>query len=356
MLNRLLAIIYILMNRGTVTAAELAERFEVSARTIYRDVEALSMAGIPVYTTKGKNGGISLTQQFVLNKMLVSREEQVQILAGLASLTEVGVMDEAQTLQKLGEFFQVNPQNWVSIDFSDWSGRRRELFGQLRQAVLNHQVMEFDYYGQYGAMSRRQVEPVQLVFREYTWYLRAWCRGRKAMRLFKVLRMKRVEVLEEHFLPDGSKHREQESCEGNGQEIQQVGCEGNGQEIQHAKCEGNGQEIQHADCQENYVESPQNRERRQWERPVRTITMRVEASEAYRIYDRFEEEEITVQEDGSFLVTMECLVDDWVYGLILSFGPSARVLEPPEVAAELKSRLEKMCASYGSVLLAENEQ
>lgn len=332
MLNRLLAIIYILMNRGTVTAAELAERFEVSARTIYRDVEALSMAGIPVYTTKGKNGGISLTQQFVLNKMLVSREEQVQILAGLASLTEVGVMDEAQTLQKLGEFFQVNPQNWVSIDFSDWSGRRRELFGQLRQAVLNHQVMEFDYYGQYGAMSRRQVEPVQLVFREYTWYLRAWCRGRKAMRLFKVLRMKRVEVLEEHFLPDGSKHREQESCEGN------------------------GQEIQHADCQENYVESPQNRERRQWERPVRTITMRVEASEAYRIYDRFEEEEITVQEDGSFLVTMECLVDDWVYGLILSFGPSARVLEPPEVAAELKSRLEKMCASYGSVLLAENEQ
>lgn len=356
MLNRLLAIIYILMNRGTVTAAELAGRFEVSARTIYRDVEALSMAGIPVYTTKGKNGGISLTQQFVLNKMLVSREEQVQILAGLASLTEVGVMDEAQTLQKLGEFFQVNPQNWVSIDFSDWSGRRRELFGQLRQAVLNHQVMEFDYYGQYGAMSRRQVEPVQLVFREYTWYLRAWCRGRKAMRLFKVLRMKRVEVLEEHFLPDGSKHREQESCEGNGQEIQQVGCEANGQEIQHAKCEGNGQEIQHADCQENYVESPQNRERRQWERPVRTITMRVEASEAYRIYDRFEEEEITVQEDGSFLVTMECLVDDWVYGLILSFGPSARVLEPPEVAAELKSRLEKMCASYGSVLMAENEQ
>lgn len=345
MLNRLLAIIYILMNRGTVTAAELAERFEVSVRTIYRDVEALSMAGIPVYTTKGKNGGISLTQQFVLNKMLVSREEQVQILAGLASLTEVGAMDEGQTLQKLGEFFQVNPQNWVSIDFSDWSGRRRELFGQLRQAVLNHQVMEFDYYGQYGAMSRRQVEPVQLVFREYTWYLRAWCRGRKAIRLFKVLRMKRVVVLEERFLPDYSKHREQEEgCQekhqGKCQEKRQGNCRENCQE----SCHGRNQDVR------------SSREPQQWERTVRTITIRVEASEAYRIYDRFEEEEITVQEDGSFLITMDCLVDDWVYGLILSFGPSARVLAPQEVVAEIKSRLEKMCASYAAALPVKDGQ
>ena len=73
MLNRMLSIIYILMNKGTVTAGELAERFEVSVRTIYRDVETLSMAGIPVYAKKGKNGGISLTEQFVLDKMLVSK-------------------------------------------------------------------------------------------------------------------------------------------------------------------------------------------------------------------------------------------------------------------------------------------
>ena len=77
MLNRLLGIIYFLLNKGTVTAGELAQRFEVSVRTIYRDIEALSMAGIPVYTKKGKNGGISLTEQFVLDKMLVSKEEQI---------------------------------------------------------------------------------------------------------------------------------------------------------------------------------------------------------------------------------------------------------------------------------------
>ena len=137
MLNRLLGIIYILMNKETVTARELSERFEVSVRTIYRDVEALSMAGIPVYTSKGKNGGISLTERFVLNKMFVSQKEQQEILAALASLQETGAQKEEETLQKLGEFFKEEPSRWVSIDFSDWSGRRKELFGQLKDAVLN---------------------------------------------------------------------------------------------------------------------------------------------------------------------------------------------------------------------------
>ena len=106
MLNRLLSIIYILLNKGTITAAELAQRFEVSVRTIYRDVETLSMAGIPIYAKKGKNGGICLTEQFVLDKMLVSEEEQQQILAALMSVQETGAQDEKETLRKLLEFFK----------------------------------------------------------------------------------------------------------------------------------------------------------------------------------------------------------------------------------------------------------
>ena len=148
MLNRLLGMIYILMNRQNVTAAELAERFEVSVRTVYRDVETLSMAGIPVYTRKGKNGGISLTEQFVLDKMLVTKKEQTQILSALESLKETGAFKEEETLLKLGEFFKTKPLNWVSIDFSDWSGRRGELYEQIRESILSHKVLVFDYYGQ----------------------------------------------------------------------------------------------------------------------------------------------------------------------------------------------------------------
>ncbi len=299
MLNRLLSIIYILLNKGTITAAELAQRFEVSVRTIYRDVETLSMAGIPIYAKKGKNGGICLTEQFVLDKMLVSEEEQQQILAALMSVQETGAQDEKETLRKLLEFFKTEPSNWVAIDFSDWSGRRKELFEQIKTAVLKHQVMQFDYYGQYGEMSSRTVEPLQLIFKDYTWYLLAYCRTRQNVRLFKVLRMKRVIVLEEHF-ETGRRHEEIRSDE-----------------------------------------KPGNTEAEFTE-----VTLWIDKKEAYRIYDRFEEEEISVLPDGNYQVRFRCLLDDWVYGVILSFGPAAKVLAPKEVQREIRQRVGEMAALY----------
>ncbi|MDO4304820.1 MAG: YafY family protein [Bacillota bacterium] len=299
MLNRLLGIVYLLMNKGTVTAKELAERFEVSIRTIYRDVETLSMAGIPVYARKGKNGGISLTEQFVLNKMIISEQEQRHILSALASLQETGAAGEAALLQKLGDFFKAGPENWVSIDFSDWSGRRKELFEQLKEAIVGRRVLKFDYYGQYGEMSSRTVEPVQLLFKEYTWYLRAWCRDKQAMRLFKVLRMKRVELLEEEFAAD-----------------------------------------------EGRFEVSEDQELCSREKDAPEIVLLIDKKEAYRIYDRFDEEEITVLPEGDFQVRMHCPLDDWGYGLILSFGPSAKVIEPREAREELLRRIALMKEQY----------
>ena len=298
MINRLLGIIYIIMQKGTVTAPELAERFEVSVRTIYRDVEHLSMAGIPIYTRKGKGGGISLTERFVLDKMLLSHEEQQQILAALASLQETDDQNNEDILKKLGEFFHAEPENWVAIDFSDWGGRRRELFEQLRKAIVGRHVRAFDYYGQYGDMSHRRVEPVQLLFKEYTWYLRAFCCEKQAMRLFKVLRMKRVEVGEENFLP---REALTEEVRDEGRPILQ------------------------------YPE----------------IVFQVDKKEAYRIYDRFDEEEITILPEGDFLIRIKYPLDDWTYGLLLSFGPSAKVLEPEWVKDEVKRRIQKMAKLYG---------
>ena len=308
MLNRMLSIIYILMNKGTVTAGELAERFEVSVRTIYRDVETLSMAGIPVYAKKGKNGGISLTEQFVLDKMLVSQKEQQEILAALASLRETGAQESGGVLEKLGDFFRAEPESWVAIDFSDWSGTRKELFEQIRQAVLGRHVIQFDYYGQYGNMSSRTAEPVQLLFKDYTWYLRAFCRVRQEMRLFKVVRMKRIRVLEETFVP--------------GTRIKAFAQEyGRGPSENERLMEANMETCQ--------------------------ITVQIHGKEAYRVYDRFEEEQISVLPDGNFEICMECsVVDDWIYGLILSFGPSARVVSPKEVQNEICRRISEMRDLY----------
>lgn len=298
MLNRMLSMIYILMNKGTVTAGELARRFEVSTRTIYRDVETLSMAGIPIYARKGKNGGISLTEQFVLDKMLISKEEQGQILAALASLQETGAQCEAETLRKLGDFFRAEPENWVAIDFSDWSGRQKELFENLRQAILERHVLKFDYYGQYGEMTSREAEPVQLLFKEYTWYLRAFCRTRGAMRLFKVLRIKRLEILEETFTADKDRFQQPET------------------ELQLPETES------------------------------LEIIIEIDQEEAYRVYDRFDEEEITVLPDGKFRICMKVLLDDWVYGMILSFGASAKVIGPEKVRKEMGRRISEMKKLY----------
>lgn len=330
MLKRLLGIIYILMKKGTATARELAERYEVSVRTIYRDVETLSMAGIPVYTTKGKYGGIHLTEQFVLDKMLVTREEQQQILAALNSLEEVGAYREGDVLQKLEDFFQISSDGWVSIDFSDWSGRRGELFGLLKEAVLRRRVICFDYYGQSGEMNSRTVEPVQLVFKDYTWYLRAYCRIREGVRLFKVLRMKRVRMTDEIFTPreeagrkdiQGAQLTEPKVMYGVGLTEQNAeSCAQWEQQPDTGNVEGSG----------GYTE----------------IILSIAASEAYRVYDRFEEEEIQVQEDGSFLVTIHYSMDDWVYGMILSFGPSARVIGPESVRKEVASQLRRMLEQY----------
>ena len=304
MVNRQLEIIYILMNKSSVTAEELAAHFEVSTRTVYRDIDSLSMAGFPVYASRGKGGGIRLMERFILDRRLLTGEEQQRILAAMASLRETGAFQDEKVLEKLQTFFKAESMEWVAIDFSDWSGRRRELFGRIKEAILGRHVMEFDYYGQRGQMMHRKVEPVQLLFKEYTWYVRAFCRGRGAMRLFKVLRMKRVEVREETFEP-GPRHREDRPVEEN-----------------RTVSAGQG---------ESSAE----------------IVFRVDRREAYRVYDRFEEEEITVLPQGDFEIRMKCPVDDWVYGLILSFGPAAVVLEPDWVREELAARVRQMGEFYG---------
>ena len=327
MINRLLGIIYILLKKGTVTAGELAKRFEVSTRTIYRDVENLSMAGIPVYTSKGKNGGISLTEQFVLDRLMVSDEEQQRILAALASLQETGASEEGEILKKLGDFFKAEPVNWVSIDFSNWSGRDTELFEQIRESILGHRVMEFDYYGQYGEMNRRTVEPVQLLFKDYTWYVRAYCRKRSAMRMFKVRRMKRVRVLEEIFSPRTTEPEPRAESQAQEEKLSDMRMSQENEAVTEEAIAGEVKTAATVD------ESPE-------------ILIWIDGKEAYRVYDKFEEEEITRLPDGNFEIRVKYFLDDWVYGMILSFGPSARILKPERVRKEMALRIGEMMKLY----------
>ena len=157
-------------------------------------------------------------------------------------------------------------------------------------------------------MSRRTVEPIQLLFKEYTWYLNAYCRERQDYRCFKLTRMKRVEVLEEVF---GVREGEYNKLV---QEEEQVTYQKNADE---------------AGSLHNLL-----------------ITIWIDGKEAWRVYDRFDESEIETLADGNFVVRMDYPLDEWVYGLILSFGASAKVLEPQEIKVEIKKRIEDMRKIY----------
>ena len=119
-INRLFEIIYILLNKKLITATELAEHFEVSVRTIYRDIDTLSSAGIPIYAVQGKGGGISLLDDYILDKSLLSEKEQHEILYALHSLSGAKAPESDDVLERLNHLVNKNKTSWIEVDFSPW--------------------------------------------------------------------------------------------------------------------------------------------------------------------------------------------------------------------------------------------
>lgn len=298
-INRLFEIVYILLDKKNVTAGELAEHFEVSKRTIFRDIDTLSSAGIPVYTAKGKGGGISILDNFVLNKTAISEEEQDQILISLQSLASTRHVDAGSTLSKLGALFQKTDTAWIEVDFSRWGNgdQDKEKFEQLKNAVIKKLPVSFTYPGVSGEITDRTVYPVKLIFKSKAWYVQAYCLSRRAYRTFKINRILHLKVLPDSFL---------------------------GQEIPSPPT---GQE----------ETGPDN---------LISLKLLFSPRAAYRIYDEFNGSNVIKNEDGSFTVTVYLPEDSWLYGFLLSFGADVRVMEPRRVKENLLAQIEAIKESY----------
>ncbi|SHO52376.1 helix-turn-helix transcriptional regulator [Anaerocolumna xylanovorans] len=154
--NRLFEIIYILLSKKSITAKELAERFEVSVRTIYRDIDTLSSAGIPIYASQGKGGGISLLDDYVLDKSVLSEREQNEILYALQSLSITQAPETDKVLAKLSSLFNKSKTSWIEIDFSPWGSdeNRTYQFTIIKDAILSHRIIEFNYFSSSGEKRR----------------------------------------------------------------------------------------------------------------------------------------------------------------------------------------------------------
>ena len=200
--DRLIGILTVLLRSEQVTTAELAERFEVSARTIARDVDRLCQAGIPIRSLRGHRGGLSIMEGYGLDRTILTNGDRAAILAGLRSLDRVsGPGCYRRLMEKLPPASESVGDDCVVIDLASWYGPelapRLEL---LKDACAVRRAVSFTYCAP-GGESRRTVEPCKLVFRWSSWYLWGWCRSREDFRLFKLNRMLDLRIEEEIFPP-----------------------------------------------------------------------------------------------------------------------------------------------------------
>ena len=201
-IDRLIGILSVLLQKEKTTAPELADRFEVSKRTINRDIEDLCRAGIPIRTAQGIGGGISIMDGYRMGRTILTSKDMQMILAGLRSLDSVsGSSYYGQLMEKIqaGSSEFITGRDSILIDLSSWY--RDSLAPKIeiiQDAIGDRRLIKFRYYAPSGE-SERTVEPYYLVFRWSSWYLWAWCLKRKDFRLFKLNRMDGVQITEENF-------------------------------------------------------------------------------------------------------------------------------------------------------------
>lgn len=293
--NRLFGIIYLLLSKKTMTAKELADYFEVSTRTIYRDIENLSELKIPIYMSKGKNGGITLLDNYKLDKTILTDEEQNNILFSLEGINKLQI-NNANTLSKLKNIFAKNDESWFEVDFSIWdkSNSHKESFETIKNAIINKNAIEFSYFGSNGTNTFRIVEPLKLYFKHSAWYLCGFDKDKNDYRFFKIMRIKNLKVLNETF--DRTFNLKEE----------------------------------------HYDKPPK----------VVKLVLQINAKLSYRVYDEFNDESISILDNGDFLVTIDFPFNDWIYSFILSFGEYIKVLEPIFIQDKIKEILQKSLDNY----------
>lgn len=203
-LYRLLHLMNILVNNDKVTIKQLSEKLEVSRRTIYRDLENLTMAGFPIVSYPGYDGGITVAEGYKLDKCLLSLEDWENILTGLNTIKTMGDTEKIEYL--IGKIAPknietINQQSDIVIDLSQWyDDDTQDLISGIRNAIGNKQLVSIEYISKISS-TVRTIEPYKLVFKERDWYIYAYCLLRMDFRLFKLNRISAYEIMVDNFIP-----------------------------------------------------------------------------------------------------------------------------------------------------------
>ena len=305
--ERLVSIIMMLLDKERIGAQELADRFEVSPRTIYRDIETINMAGIPVRSTPGVGGGFEIMQEYKVDKNVFSAADLSAILMGLSSLSGMVRGNElVNALAKVKRFIPADrakeielKANQIYIDLSPWMGNRniQPYLERVKTALQESRLLSFEYADRFGNKTVRTVEPYQIVLKGSHWYFQGYCRKREDFRLFRLSRISNLQMTRETFSP------------------------------------------------------------RDYQKPVldfgdilktmqTTIKLRVQKSAMDRLLDYCTCEQAVPDGEEHYIVNFPFIENEYYYDILISFGDQCECLEPQHVCAEMKRRIQNMAALY----------
>jgi predicted DNA-binding transcriptional regulator YafY len=303
-LDRLLAITMLLLNRKRITATELADYFEVSIRTIYRDIEAINQAGIPVVAYQGTGGGFEVVDNYKLERQWLNSEDIQSIMVALkavnTTLADHTVTSAITKLKALAPETRPEQTEQLILDFSPWGGNKNQpiKINLIKKAITESRLIVFSYTNYQGAVISRLVEPMTLILKGFTWYFYGYCRTREDYRFFRLSRVKNLAISSETFI-----RRENEP--------------------------------NLSLWEKEWNSGP-------WIRLVLKFAPRLRAV----VEDFLDEEKITVAADGQIIVATEFPDIEWTYHHILSYGDGVEVLEPQSFREAIAQKVRSIQKIY----------
>ncbi len=307
-IDRLVSIIMTLLDRERIGARELADTFEVSPRTIYRDIEAINLAGIPIRSVSGVGGGFEIMPEYKLDNKVFSTADLSAILMGLSSLSNVVRGDELiNAFEKVKSFIPAEKArdieikaNQISIDPSPWIGCRniQPYLEMIKTALREHKLLCFEYTAHHGNRTLRTIEPYQLVLKGSHWYVQGYCYFRNDYRLFKLSRISKLQMKRETFIP--------------------------------------------RDYQKPILDFDEILETMQTEIKIRIHNSVLDRVLEYCTYDRF-----VPDGDEYYIVKFPFIENDYHYDILLGFGDKCECLEPVRIRTEIRRKIQDMAAVYG---------
>jgi predicted DNA-binding transcriptional regulator YafY len=306
-IDRMLAIIVMLLNRDRITARELADKFEVSVRTVYRDIEAINLAGIPVISFSGNDGGFGIMENYRLDRQLLTLNDMFSILSALKGInTGLKTAELESAIEKISSLVPKEKSGEMNlrfqqlvIDINPWrcSDKLKNILRKVQDAINGNNIMKIKYSNIKGESLQRIIEPMTLILNGYTWYLFAFCRKRSDYRMFKLTRIKTINKLQQNFIRRDASYKD------------------------YMKQDNESSSIVH-------------------------LVLKFSSKIRARVEEYFSEDQIKILKDGDIIVNVSYPEDEWVYSIILSYGEYVEVLKPPHIRKIIGEKAKKILGQY----------